>query len=130
MIAVLAVAVALLVTAGVHLLLERSLFRAVLGLSLLANAANLIVLSSGGVGEVSPILGRPTDGGVVADPLPQAMVLTAIVISMALTLYLLALLRTTSEQTGSTVAQAPHSGDGERDPAAIARELGDGEAVQ
>ena len=58
MIAVLAVAVALLVTAGVHLLLERSLFRAVLGLSLLANAANLIVLSSGGAGEVSPMSSR------------------------------------------------------------------------
>jgi multicomponent Na+:H+ antiporter subunit C len=123
MIAVLALAVVLLASVGVYLLLDRSLFRIVLGLSLLGNAANLIVLSAGGAGAVAPILGRDGADGLVADPLPQAMVLTAIVISMAITLYLLALLRTSSERSGTTAARAPYASDAEREPAAVRREL-------
>lgn len=123
MIAVLALAVAMLVAAGVHFLLGRSLFRAILGFSLLANAANLIVLAAGGEGLSAPILGGEGSAIQVADPVPQALVLTAIVISMAVTLYLLALLRTTAHRFGTVAIARPLESDDGRDPDEVAREL-------
>jgi multicomponent Na+:H+ antiporter subunit C len=128
MIEALAIAVAMLVAVGIHLLLDRRLFRAIIGLSLLANAANLIVLAAGGHGRSAPILGRE---GVetIADPLPQALVLTAIVISMAVTIYLLALLRAVSRKTGRSQVPVICTGDAERDPEVVARELGKEQAT-
>lgn len=124
MIPVLALAVSMLVTVGVALLLDRSLFRAIIGFSLLAHAANLVVLAAGEAGRVAPILGREGAGAESADPLPQALVLTAIVISMALTLYLLGLLRTTSRALHSVTVEPPLASDEGRDPDAVAGELG------
>jgi multicomponent Na+:H+ antiporter subunit C len=121
---VLALAVFMLVSVGVSLLLDRSLFRAIIGFSLLAHAANLVVLAAGDAGRVAPILGREGAGAESADPLPQALVLTAIVISMALTLYLLGLLRTTSRSLGSVTVERPLVSDEGRDPEAVAAELG------
>lgn len=123
MIPILAAAVALLVGVGVHLLLGRSLFRSILGLSLLAHAANLVVLAAGGEGRAAPILGRSSAAADIADPLPQALVLTAIVIAMAVTLYLVGLLRASSERLESVAVEpAPASDDG-RDLAELEREL-------
>ena len=118
---VLAIAVALLVTVGVELLLARSLFRAILGFSLLAHAANLVVLASGEGGS-APVLGAASDAPI-ADPLPQALVLTAIVISMAITLYLVGLLWATARETGQATQETPPSSDDGRDPVQIAAEL-------
>ncbi len=124
MIVVLALAVTLLVAVGVELLLGRSLFRAILGLSLLAHAANLVVLAAGGVGPAAPILARDGVRGQTADPLPQALVLTAIVISMAVTLYLIGLLRAKARDLASVAVEPAPAGDGDREPAAVAVELG------
>lgn len=124
MIVVLALAVALLVAVGVELLLGRSLFRAILGLSLLAHAANLVVLAAGGVGAAAPILARGGAGGEIADPLPQALVLTAIVISMAVTLYLIGLMRARARDLGGVAVEPAPTGDEDREPAAVAAELG------
>ena len=81
-----------------YLLLQRTLTRVVVGLGLLAHGANLLLLQAGGPPGVAPFVG-PDGAGVVvtsfgegtADPLPQAMVLTAIVISFGVTAFLLAL---------------------------------------
>ena len=127
MIVVLALAVTLLVAAGVELLLGRSLFRAILGLSLLAPSANLIVLAAGGVGKAAPILERGIAGAEIADPLPQALVLTAIVISMAVTLYLIGLMRAKARDLASVSVGPAPAGDEERDPAVVAAELGNRE---
>lgn len=127
MITVLALAVAMLTAAGVHLLLARSLFRKILGFSLLANGANLIVLAAGGEGLSAPLLGRQDGVEGLADPLPQALVLTAIVISMAVTLYLLTLLRATARRQGTTLALRPAGSDAGRDPDEVARELRGGD---
>jgi multicomponent Na+:H+ antiporter subunit C len=125
---VLALAVALLVAVGVHLLLGRSLFRAILGFSLLAHAANLIVLAAGGEGPAAPVLSGAGTPGETADPLPQALVLTAIVISMAVTLYLIGLLQASARGVGSVEVEPALAGDEDRDPAAVAAELrGEGE---
>jgi multicomponent Na+:H+ antiporter subunit C len=90
MIPVLAASVFLLLTAGVYLVLQKTLLRVVLGLGLVSHGVHLILLASGRLGSLAPVLvpGASTEG--VADPLPQAFVLTAIVIAMAMTIYLYA----------------------------------------
>ncbi|WP_422770740.1 Na(+)/H(+) antiporter subunit C [Plantactinospora sp. WMMC1484] len=85
----LAIVVGVLFGCGVVLLLERSLSRVLLGTILLTNGANLLVLLGGRSGG-APILGV-TPGPRMSDPLAQAMVLTAIVITLGLTAFLLAM---------------------------------------
>jgi multicomponent Na+:H+ antiporter subunit C len=87
---VLVVAIAVLFTVGVYLLLERSLTRVLIGVILLGNGANLLFLVAGGAAGRPPIVGA-TPEGQMSDPLPQAMVLTAIVITLGLSAFLLAM---------------------------------------
>lgn len=86
----LALAVGGLFAAGTWLLLQRNLTRILLGLALLAHGANLLLLAAGGRAGVAPFVGS-TEGAPVADPVPQALALTAVVISFGLTAFLLAL---------------------------------------
>ena len=90
MTALLVVAVGLLAATGVYLLLARKVFSVILGLSLLTHAANLVVLAAGDKGQKAPFVVEGVERQLLADPVPQALILTAIVISMAVTLYLLA----------------------------------------
>ncbi|MEV2237437.1 Na(+)/H(+) antiporter subunit C [Micromonospora sp. NPDC049891] len=83
------IVVGVLVAAGVTLLLERSLTRVLMGVILLGNGANLLLLTGGRAGG-PPIVGT-TDPEQMSDPLPQAMILTAIVITLGMTAFLLAL---------------------------------------
>ena len=80
-----------LYAAGVYLLLDRSLTRVLVGFLLLGNATNLLLLSSGGPGGRAPILGysEPED---MSDPLPQALILTAIVITFGVSAFVLAMI--------------------------------------
>ncbi|GAS97745.1 multisubunit Na+/H+ antiporter subunit MnhC [Mycolicibacterium canariasense] len=81
-----------LTSAGVYLLLERNLTRMLLGLLLIGNAVNLLILTVGGNAGNPPIRGRVSDGQTTtADPLAQGMILTAIVISMGIAAFVLAL---------------------------------------
>ena len=80
----------LLVAAGVYLLLERSLTRILIGVLLASNGVNVLFLVASGAAGGAPIVGV-TDPQDMSDPLPQAMVLTAIVITLGVTAYLLAL---------------------------------------
>jgi multicomponent Na+:H+ antiporter subunit C len=81
-----------LTSAGVYLLLERSLTRMLLGLLLVGNAVNLLILIAGGPSGNPPVRGRTSDGSTMtADPLAQAMILTAIVITMGIAAFVLAL---------------------------------------
>ncbi|MBL8801907.1 MAG: NADH-quinone oxidoreductase subunit K [Planctomycetes bacterium] len=91
----LALALALAVTcaAGAYLATSRDVLRAVIGLSLLGSAVNLVLLAAGRLGPSAPPIleeGRSAFGAV-ANPLPQALVLTAIVIGFALTCFALVL---------------------------------------
>jgi multicomponent Na+:H+ antiporter subunit C len=82
-----------LTSAGVYLLLERNLTRMLFGLLLLGNAVNLLILIAGGPSGNPPVRGRTSDGETVtADPLAQAMILTAIVITMGVAAFVLALI--------------------------------------
>jgi multicomponent Na+:H+ antiporter subunit C len=81
-----------LTSAGVYLLLERHLTRMLLGLLLISNAINLLILSVGGPSGNPPVRGRTSDGQTTtADPLAQALILTAIVITMGVAAFVLAL---------------------------------------
>lgn len=81
-----------LTSVGVYLLLERNLTRMLLGLLLIGNAVNLLILIVGGPTGNPPIHGRTSDGQTAtADPLAQGMILTAIVISMGIAAFVLAL---------------------------------------
>ncbi|WP_285730246.1 cation:proton antiporter subunit C [Nocardiopsis sp. ATB16-24] len=87
----LAITIGVLIAGAVYLLLQRGMVRIVLGFVLLSHGANLLLMSAGGIfrrGE--PLLGRQT-AGALADPLPQAFVLTAIVIAFSITIYMLTL---------------------------------------
>ncbi|HWB72031.1 MAG TPA: Na(+)/H(+) antiporter subunit C [Egibacteraceae bacterium] len=83
-----AVAVGMLFAAGTYLVLQRSLSRIVLGLALLAHGANLLLLVAGGPPGNPPLVGAEPP---VSDPLPQALALTAIVITFGVTAFLLGL---------------------------------------
>ncbi len=76
--------------AGVFLLLERSLSRVLIGILLMGNGANLLLLVAGGPAGGPPIIGTGPEEEM-ADPLPQALVLTAIVITLGMTAFLLAM---------------------------------------
>lgn len=90
MILVTALVVGALYAVGTWLLLQRALTRIVLGLALMAHGANLLLLLAGGPPGGAPIIGADGDGEVT-DPLPQALALTAIVITFGVTAFLLAL---------------------------------------
>ena len=87
---VLVLLVVVLVTVGVYLMLERSLSRVLLGIITLGNGINLLFLVAGGAAGGAPITGQ-TPERLMSDPLPQAMVLTAIVITLGITGFLLAM---------------------------------------
>lgn len=75
---------------GTYLVLQRLLSRIIIGLGLIGHGAHLVLLGSGGPPGQPPIV---SDGatGPFADPLEQALVLTAIVITFGITAFLLAL---------------------------------------
>ncbi len=77
---------------GIYLLLERSLTRVLLGLMLLANATNLLILATGGYAGLAPLFDKDTPAGDYNDPLPQALILTSIVISFAVTAFMLGII--------------------------------------
>jgi multicomponent K+:H+ antiporter subunit C len=96
--------VGVLTGCGIWLLLRARTFDAVLGLTLLSYAVNLFIFTMGRVKTgAAPFVekGAPATLAALADPLPQALVLTAIVISFAMTALLLAIALRTHAETGS-----------------------------
>ncbi|QBI55261.1 sodium:proton antiporter [Streptomonospora litoralis] len=86
---ILIVAVAVLYSCGFYLLLQRSLMRVVFGIVVLGHAANLSLMLTDRAITLPPLL--TGKDGPISDPLPQAMALTAIVITFGVTTFLLAL---------------------------------------
>lgn len=86
---ILAVVAACLFGSGTYLILQRTLTRIVFGLALIGHATNLLLVLSAGRAENPPLIG--TESPPYADPLPQAMALTAIVINFAVVVFVLTL---------------------------------------
>ena len=123
MLPVVTVAVFLLVTVGVFLLLHRSLLRVALGLTCLTHAVNFLVLSAGRWGTRPPLVTETVRPDQIGDPVPQAFVLTAIVIAMAFTLYLLAGMAVKTRRGGVPELAPPPESDGERSRDEVLAEL-------
>jgi multicomponent Na+:H+ antiporter subunit C len=86
----LAFTAAVLFAIGTWLLLQRRLTRIVIGLGLIGHGTNILLITSGGGGGLPPVIGKG-DKKDFADPLPQALALTAIVITFGVTAFLLAM---------------------------------------
>ena len=86
----LAATAAILFGLGTWLLLQRRLTRIVIGLGLIGHGTNILLITSGGEGGLPPVIGKG-DKADFADPLPQALALTAIVITFGVTAFLLAM---------------------------------------
>jgi multicomponent Na+:H+ antiporter subunit C len=101
---VLAFVVGALYAAAVYLLLRRNVVRLVIGLALLGHATNLLIFTSAGLTRGRPPLvpeGAAAPAGAVADPLAQAFILTAIVISFGLLAFVVVLLYRAHQAVGS-----------------------------
>src|SRR3954454_18502181 len=97
----LAIGIGALTSSGVWLILRPRTFQVMIGLSLLSYAINLFILTMGRLVIGAPPLIDPLTGSAFADPLPQALVLTAIVISFATTALLLVVLLAARGLTGT-----------------------------
>ena len=86
-----ALLIGVLFAVGTYLLMQRTLTRVVIGLGLMSHGANLLLLLAGGRAGRAPFVGDEGAPVDVADPLPQALALTAIVITFGVTAFLLAL---------------------------------------
>lgn len=84
----LAIVAGVLVACGIYLLTERSLSRILMGVIVLSNGVNVLFLVASGAAGRPAIVGRGDAAGM-SDPLPQAMVLTAIVITMAISAFVM-----------------------------------------
>ena len=118
---VLASAIGLLVFAGVYLLLRARSFDVILGLTLLSYATNLLIFSGGRlVTGKPPVLrdGVPATLEHAVDPLPQALVLTAIVIGFAMTAVAIVVAMRSRGDNGSDHVDAEEPVSAERAAAA------------
>ncbi|MCC7423672.1 MAG: Na+/H+ antiporter subunit C [Planctomycetaceae bacterium] len=100
----LAIVVGCLYAAGVYMMLRRSLFKLILGLVFLSHGANLLIFTVGGLTRGRPPVVPPGATGLAvpsADPLPQALILTAIVIGFAVLAFSLALFHRGYQTFGS-----------------------------
>jgi multicomponent Na+:H+ antiporter subunit C len=88
---------------GLYLLLSRNLVRLLLGLGLISHAANLLIFVSAGLTRGRPplVADEPLSLANAADPLPQALILTAIVISFGVFAFALILIRRAMALAGS-----------------------------
>lgn len=101
---VLALAIGVLTTSGVWLLLRPRTFQVIMGLTLLSYAVNLFIFCTGRLTVDAPpvIVGAgPVDPTLYADPVPQSLVLTAIVIGFATTALFLVVILATRGMTGT-----------------------------
>lgn len=101
---ILAVVIGVLYASAIYLLLRRSLVKLLIGLALLTHATNLLIFTAAGLSHGGPPVISP-DADIItgssADPLPQALILTAIVISLGVIAFALALSARVYRVTGS-----------------------------
>lgn len=101
---VLALAIGVLYGAGLFLVMRRSMVKLVFGLALLAHAANLLIFTVGGlVRGGTPVIPEGLDAPAppFPDPVPEALVLTAIVIGFGVQAFALVLIKRAYQETGT-----------------------------
>lgn len=98
---IIAVVIGVLFATGVYLILRRSIVKLLLGLLLLSHGANLLLFTVGGLRRAAPPIIEAGATGRLADPLPQALILTAIVIGFGLIAFTLVLAYRVDQVVGS-----------------------------
>lgn len=96
--------IGLLYAAGVYLILRRSMVKLLLGIMLLGSGANILIFLLGGITKGKPPVideNAKLFQDVFADPIPQALILTAIVISFGLQSFAIVLLKIVYKNTGT-----------------------------
>lgn len=83
---------AVLCGTGVYVMLERSLTRILVGFLLIGNGINLLLFLMSGRSGQAPLIGDVSEADSIVDPVPQVLILTAIVINFGITAFLLALI--------------------------------------
>jgi multicomponent Na+:H+ antiporter subunit C len=109
-----AVVIGVLYAAGLYLVMRRNVAKLVLGLALLGHAANLLIFTVGGLSRDGAPIIPPGAGRLVpphADPVPQALVLTAIVIGFGVQAFVLVLVKRAYRETGTDDLDALRSTD-------------------
>lgn len=107
----LALAVGVMYATGLYMMLRRSFVKLIIGLALIGHGANLLIWTSAGIVRGEPPLIEPgqtelaidpaIDPEATADPLPFALILTAIVISFAIVSYTIVLVKRTYQEVGT-----------------------------
>ena len=110
----LAVVVGVLYAAGLYLMMRRSIVKLILGLALLGHAANLLIFTIGGLDNNQPPLipeGAKQLSTPSADPVPQALILTAIVIGFGVQAFAIVLLKRVYRTLGTDDLKQIHEAD-------------------
>jgi len=110
---VMAIVVGGLYAAGIYLMLRRSMVKLILGLALLSNAANLLIFTAAGLTRGQPPLIPQGAAGLeapYADPLPQALILTAIVIGFGVLAFAAVLVHVAYQSLGTDDLDQMNSG--------------------
>jgi multicomponent Na+:H+ antiporter subunit C len=103
-----------LYAAGLYLMLRRSVVRLVLGLSLISHAANLLIFSAAGLTRARPPIipeGALQPSPPFADPVPQALILTSIVLGFAILAFAMVLIKRAYQTVGTDDLDAMRSTD-------------------
>jgi multicomponent Na+:H+ antiporter subunit C len=98
----LAIVAGVLYTSGLYLMLRRRLAQLIIGLGLLSNGSNILILSAAGVTRGKPpLIGAGVTADQFADPVPQSLILTAIVIGFGVLAFSLVLAQRVHQSTAS-----------------------------
>ncbi|MGA0174169.1 MAG: NADH-quinone oxidoreductase subunit K [Phycisphaerales bacterium] len=109
----------ILFACGIYLMLRRSIMRLVMGLALVGHAANLVIFTAAGLVRTGPAIIPPGEQSLpptAADPVPQALVLTAIVISFGVIAFAVVLVSRVLAVAGTDDTSAFHEQEPEASP--------------
>ena len=112
----LAFLVGVLYAAGLYMMMRSSIVKLIMGLVLMGHAANLLIFTAGGLHRGTPAFvmeqgGSPTSIQAMADPLPQALILTAIVIGFGVQAFAIILIKRTYQTVGTYDLDQMHETD-------------------
>lgn len=110
----LALVIGALYATGLYMMMRRSIIKLFIGLALLGHAANLLIFTVGGLTRGHPPLiaaGEEQLAGSFADPLPQALILTAIVIGFGVQAFTVVLIKRAYQSTGTDDLEKMRSTD-------------------